>query len=355
MASVNEATATALITEVSNELSSGTSPNLVAIVRKLLRASELLGWEDAAQWWRNELNGCQNSDVPNHRYTNASVDFRTPMMEMYATAGGAVRPSSRATIRTEPLCHPLADLVLYKDTGFSWNTGNSMNVPATTTVRGSSGSREQVRKERIIFQPQSVQYILHQVEQQCFDFAVRSERVLAFGNRVGDIFGEYRALTESGLEKIGVDETLAAIDANLQLGTPDGAKLAILGCRNILIALSNRLWQVPGLTVHPTLKTFDGKPLQLDSGQIKARLRAYLYEREVTLATGRGPTLIAVQLDRIADTLDQLYNLSSEQGKNEAMMPDAKSVVLQTFFLIGEIARITGFEPVTSISGQPGT
>ena len=224
-----------------------------------------------------------------------------------------------------------------------------------STHTGRPRQIPQVLKERMTFLPSAVHLTLNKVEQQCFDFAIRSERLLSFGNQAGDIFGEYRESAVRELAKIGIDESLAAIDANLRLGTGEGAKLAILGCRNILIALSNKLWQVPSLTVHPTLTTYDGKPLQLDTGQIKARLRAYLHERDVVLATGRGPTLIAGQLDRIADTLDQLYNLSSEQGKNEALVPEAKSAALQTFFLIGEIARLTGLEPVTVIADQTGT
>ena len=219
--------------------------------------------------------------------------------------------------------------------------------PPSTDTSGSEGAHD--------FFALAVHLTLNKVEQQCFDFAIRSERLLSFGNQAGDIFGEYRESAVRELAKIGIDESLAAIDANLRLGTGEGAKLAILGCRNILIALSNKLWQVPSLKVHPTLTTYDGKPLQLDTGQIKARLRAYLHERDVVLATGRGPTLIAGQLDRIADTLDQLYNLSSEQGKNEALVPEVKSAALQTFFLIGEIARLTGLEPVTVIADQTGT
>ena len=71
-----QAVATALATEVAGELSSGAPSNLVAVVRKLLRASELLGWEDAAAWWRSELAGCQGVQAPNHRVTNAYVEFR---------------------------------------------------------------------------------------------------------------------------------------------------------------------------------------------------------------------------------------------------------------------------------------
>src|SRR4051812_21368926 len=90
-----QAVATALITEVAGELSSGVPTNLVTVVRKLLRASELLGWEDAATWWRSELVGCQGVQVPNHRVTNAHVEFRTPLLDIYGAAG-LQRPTSSA-------------------------------------------------------------------------------------------------------------------------------------------------------------------------------------------------------------------------------------------------------------------
>ena len=114
---------------------------------------------------------------------------------------------------------------MYRNIGFSWLTGNTRVVPS------APGRAEQILKERITILPSDVEYILNQIEQHCFDFAIRSERFLTFSNRVGDIFGDYRALAESELKKIGIDDSLAAIDANLRLGTEEGAKLAILGCR----------------------------------------------------------------------------------------------------------------------------
>ena len=76
--------------------------------------------------------------------------------------------------------------------------------------------------------------------------------------------------------------------------------------------------------------------------------------RGVQLTTGRGPTLIAEQLDRIADGIDQLYNLSSNQGKVEATIEDAEAMVIQTYMLIGEVARLTGLHPVTEIPSGNG-
>jgi hypothetical protein len=62
--------------------------------------------------------------------------------------------------------------------------------------------------------------------------------------------------------------------------------------------------------------------------------------------------LIAGQLERNADAAAELYNLTSEQGKNEALVEDAKAAVLHTYFLVGEMARLTGFVPVTAIAGS---
>jgi hypothetical protein len=348
MATDQQTIASELVTEVAKELASGSPTNLVALVRKLYYASDLLGWEGAANWFRTELDGCQDANAPQHRFTNATVEYLSPLAEMYTAMSSGTHPPTRsATTRVKPLCHPLADLVRYRTTGYTWLTGNT---------RPSEEYSRAIEKERITFLPGSVTFVLDRIEELCFKFAIEAQRVLVYGNRIGDIFGEYQAFTEGELRKLGIDDSLAAIDTNLQSGTAENAKLAILGCRNILLALSNKLWLVPNLTTHPTLKTYDGKsPLPLGPENPKARLRAYLHERGVALVAKRRPTLIAGQLERIADTLDELYNLSSEQGKNEAVLADAKSAALQTFFLMGEIARLTGFEPVTSLSGQPAS
>jgi hypothetical protein len=90
--------------------------------------------------------------------------------------------------------------------------------------------------------------------------------------------------------------------------------------------------------------------LQLGKEQVKARLRAYLYEKGVALETSRGSSLIAEQLDHISDLVDAFYNLSSEKAKNEALPSEAKAAALQLYLLIGEIARLTRLEPIRELS-----
>lgn len=352
MSSRQQRVATDLITEVIGDLSAGSSHDLLAVVRKLLRASELLGWQQSAEWFRAEIDGCRYETPPQHRYANARLEYRDQLTEFYLAQPGFPRGSLGGVSDIRPLCEPLSALIRYREVGFAWPTDSVQEQ-----VRESIVGRHTVKERQwVVFSGGTVQGILDRIEQNCFNFAIGAERQLLFGDLASDLFSEYRDIIGEHLTRLGVDESLDAIEMNVRSATPEASKLAMLGCRNVLIGLADKLWQVQNVNVHPTLKTHDGKPLQLDSGQVKARLRAYLHERGAEMVTSRGPTLIAGQVERIADTVDQLYNLTSDQGKNEALVEDAKATVLQTFFLIGEMARLTKMVPVTQLKvADPAT
>jgi hypothetical protein len=313
-----------------------------------MRASELLGWQDAATWFRVEINGCSYDSAPSHRLVNATLEYRDSLGEFYASQQGFPKASLLGVTDKRALCEPLKNLARYREVGIHWPTG-------TTRIRQQrTGLDQQLKnveeREWVIFPAASIQTVLDRVEQHCFDFAIHSEQLLVFGDLALDIFEQYRESIEQPLTRLGIDESLSAIESNVRAGTAETSKLAVLGCRNVMIGLSNKLWKVPGLNAHPTLQNHKGKPLQLDHLNVKARLRAYLYERGVSVSTPQGPTLISIQLELIADTVDQLYNVASEQGKNHVAQDDARALVLQTFFLIGEMARLTGLVPVTSLA-----
>ena len=333
--------------EVVQELSAGRAGDLVVVVRKLLRASELLGWVAAAKWFRDELVGFTPESAPHHRIAACTVTWTSDSLDAWASSGMVIPSEIRPINTFKPLPNGLAELLNYADVGFSWETSLSQEVKVLL-MRQTSTFRE-----RVTFHPSAVRDILNRIEHYCYSLAVQVERQLRFGDLTADLFAEYRASAGDALARLGIGETLTAIEPNLRLNTPDSCKLAIHGCRNVLIALSHELWQVPGLTVHPTLKTHDGKPLQLDRNQVKARFRAYLYERGVEITSQRGGrSLISGQIDYLSDTFDQLYNVSSEQAKHKATLDEAKAATLQMYFLIGEIARLTRLEPVTALSGE---
>lgn len=338
------AEATQSFDEVVAELSRTRASDLLVVVRKLVRACELLDWTPAAQWFRAELTGFTPETAPPHRSAACTITWGSDLQDVFASSVGAAHPQVRPTSTFKPLINGLAELINYAPVGFSWETShiqeaNVLLLRRTVTFR-----------EKVTFHPSAVRDVLNRIEQHCYDFSIQAERQLRFGDLTTDLFAEYRARVERLLAKLQVSERLDAIETNLRTGTPESCKLAVHGCRNLLISLSAKLWQVEGLNRHPTLLTHDGKPLQLDAGQVKARLRAYLHERNVQLTSERGgPSLIAGQLERLADVFDQLYNASSEHAKHEATLEEAKAATLQTYFLIGEIARLTGLDPITDV------
>jgi hypothetical protein len=336
MPSQGESVALRLADEAIAELTESIAPNLVNILRRLLRACILLDWKREASWMRLELGGFDEvfdaDHVPLYRFARCVVS-QTAWIE-HDVFPESITTTTRGERAVTVAVGTLAQLV---DSQLDWDTGKIESIEGHDWVESVTVHAREIRR------------ILTYVEHRAFELALRIERHLRFGELVSSIFDEYRARTQDALSRLGIDESLEAIEANLRVGTAESYKLAVHGCRNVLIGLSDKLWRVPDLTRHPSLSTYDGKPLQLDRGQVKARLRAYLYERGLVLVTNRGPSLVAGQLDRVASTIEQLYNLSSDQAKREASLDEAQSAVIQTYILLGEIARLTGFEPVTEI------
>ncbi len=345
-----------IIGEVVSDLSKGSSRDLLSVVRRLARAAELLGWEEDVTWLNSELNGYPGDSAPNYRQVTYIVGWQREGVPGPHFTTVDRKQLQRRTVRGE-LSMGLGSLLRAAEVGTHWHTGKTQNVVLDAGYRSGRGSYRDERsyRELAVVRAEDIWAVLDRIEQRCWTFAVRAEAQLRFGALVGDLFDEYRNVVEGAMAKLGIAESLDAIEHNLRLGTPESSKLAIHGCRNLLIALADRLWQVPGLRVHPSLTTYDGQPLQLDANQVKARLRAYLHERSLELATRRGPTVIAGQLERLADAVDQLYNLSSDQAKNEATLDEAKAATLHTYFLVAEIARLTDLEIVTQIGSGTTT
>jgi hypothetical protein len=268
-----------------------------------------------------------------------------PILPISASNPITERPDPRQELR--PLLHALNDLAQNRGAGFEWKTGNSVPIQYSSNFAYTSDPTRY--EEYVTFNHWVVQQLLGKIENWCYHIAIDAEVKLKFGDLVVEIFSEYRSSVLDVLAKHSINENLSAIEANVRNGTPEAAKLAILGCRNILLSLSEKLWQVAGLEKHPSLTDHKGRPLQVGPHQTKARLRAYLYEKGVPLQSSMGPTVASLQLDRISDVLDQLFNEMSETGKNLGTVEDAKSLTIQTFVLVGEMARLTDMEPVTSI------
>jgi hypothetical protein len=331
-----------IVTEVVTEVTRAGQSDLVSVARRLQRACGLLGWTPSGEWFRHELSGYPPEMVPQERYAFCRTRWITDNVgAMWVTM---FDPPVKPGTGIWPLPSQIHELTDHLDSGYSWfATGRTQEI-FVSTKNAVFTYREEVSVPK-----EAVAVVIQRIEQHCANFAIEAERQLRFGNLATNIFEQYRYSVDDGLARLEMGDSLDAIESNVQVGTPESAKLAVLGCRNVLLSLSAKLWQVPDLRMHPILKDRRGNPLQLGSEQPKARLRAYLFARGVRVEASGKTTLIAGQLDRIADTVDELYNLASDQGKNAATPEDARAAVLHLYLFLGELTRLTNLEPVMEL------
>lgn len=139
----------------------------------------------------------------------------------------------------------------------------------------------------------------------------------------------------------GVGQELVAALDNLKTPNPANWKLAALGCRNVIIKLSDSLWKVPCTEYFSEL---DNDELDLVGEKEKNRLYAYIDCRHRR-----------VEEEEHKDTLKQLhgkvwgiYDIGSK-AKRAIRHEEAKTIVVDTFELVAKLHAITGLEPLEEI------
>jgi hypothetical protein len=161
------------------------------------------------------------------------------------------------------------------------------------------------------------------------------------------VFDNYRSRVDAALNALGLGPALAAIYDNLSSENPASWGLAVLGCRNVLYALAEKLLQVPD-QIYPHLPDKTGKQLMsLAKDKQKNRFLAYLHQ----LGHWNGNELVKAHLEYLDSLLRNLMNELSDKGKRSSLptYADASACVLNTYLFLGELERLTSFVIITEI------
>lgn len=156
----------------------------------------------------------------------------------------------------------------------------------------------------------------------------------------------YQKRVDDGLAKIGLSGELEAIYSNLQANNSSHWSSAVFACRRILYELADRLLTVDD-ELYPYLFDKSGKnPISIKKDKERNRLLAYMHQMGIR---NENP-LISIQLDALMSMMHELVNQTSGEGKRSNLDYDtALSIVLNTYFFLGELIRLTNFQIVDQI------
>jgi hypothetical protein len=324
-----------------------TSPDrdLTSIMRRCQHACEILGWEPAKAWFHQELNGYYPDTVlPPHRKIQGSRkwEFEGPLYE------GIMYRSDESMHGLDPKVYDEEADVLEVRAGLSWFVSGAQHgyrEPLSEKKKAPSPSgRDQVTLRRVrSFSAGSIAYSLSQIEKHVFDWVSASYVQLQYGNQVKDIWERRRAVVDAAIQNLGLANHLSAIQDGITRDNPESWRSAVFECRSLLNDVANHLWQDARDTYDYLPGSASNGKLDVRKDKFSNRLSAYLHQKSVTGTTGR---FLRDEAERLSVSIRSLVAADSE-AHSPIERPLAETVVLSTYFIIGELALRTDLEPIT--------
>jgi hypothetical protein len=332
-----------ILREVIRDITSP-SRDFVAIMRRCQHVCEILGWQPAKAWFHQELNGYYpDTPLPPHRKIHGikKWQFEGSRYENIQYLAEEATHGLDQSIYDEE-----ADILHVTD-GISWflaasQIGYNENLPDNKKTLSPSRRREVTLRRIRSFQPSNIAYSLSQIEKNVFDWVSNSYVQLQYGNRVKEIWERYRSIVDTTLQQLGLANHLSAIEDGIGRDNPESWRAAVLECRNMLNDLANYLWQDPRETYEHLPGAGSKGRLDVCQGSYANRLSAYFHQKSVTGTEGK---FLRNEAERLSVSIKSLISLESS-AHNPINKPIADTVILFTYFLIGELAIKTDLSPI---------
>ena len=265
-------------------------------------------------WITLELNGYPDDEDPPWRHVSVQVDWRL------RRGGPTVAQSSQEVcVRTS-----VGELYAFRSDGCELSLGRQGPTYEGERLAGFAkiGS-------------ESIEQVLQKISSKLFDQVSKHVTTLKFGEVVESVFREYQASVSQAMSKLGIEDYLKNAYENLLGKDEASCQSSALACRNVLYALSEKLYRTTGDT-YPYLK----EGIKVTHDKPRNRIKAYLHQKGM-----KSDSLLMVMVD-------PLYGKASA-GKGPISYEDAQSVLINTYIFLGELARCTDMEPVTMLC-DPG-
>lgn len=169
-----------------------------------------------------------------------------------------------------------------------------------------------------------------------FVAAVYYERL--FSGVAESVFGRHKAAVDARLAgRCGdVLENLPSVYDRLAEGDPEAVSQALTTCRRIIDSFADSVFPATDTPIE-----FNGKEVKLGHDKVLNRIVTYAFER-----TGSDS-----RRKRLRQTLDNLYSRVSAGVHSEVPLDEARSLLLETYLVLGEIILIPDPPPEPALPG----
>lgn len=178
------------------------------------------------------------------------------------------------------------------------------------------------------------------LKSQYYDYAVKWQIDLQFGNTAKKIFEEYQdrvSLFFSDLSTTTLQK-LSAIEDMMEDGNPERYSQVLTSCRRLWEDTAKQLFaEVLPDYKDKTFKTKSGKEIDVSGDHYNNKLSAVI---ETLQGKAAKNTLVGSEIIYLVDWLEQINNLQSSGVHSDVTREQAMQCIIHTYIALGDILKL---------------
>ena len=172
---------------------------------------------------------------------------------------------------------------------------------------------------------------------QYYDYAVRWQIELQFGNTAQSVFEEYQKKVDSYFTSMPTStlQKLNAIEDLMEDGNPERYAQVLTSCRRLWAATAKSLFDeiLPNYT-EKMFKTKSGKEIDVSGDHDNNKLSAVI---EILQSKAAKNTLVGSETIYLIDWMEQINNRQSAGVHSEVTREEAMQCIIHTYITLGDI------------------
>ena len=179
------------------------------------------------------------------------------------------------------------------------------------------------------------------LKSQYYDYAVKWQIDLQFGNTAKKIFEEYQenvSLFFSGLSTATLQK-LSAMEDMMEDGNPERYSQVLTSCRRLWEDTARQLFAELLPDKEKTFKTKTGKEIDVSGDHYNNKLSAVI---ETLQGKAAKNTLVGSEIIYLIDWMEQINNLQSSGVHSDVTREQAMQCIIHTYIALGDILKLKG-------------
>lgn len=181
---------------------------------------------------------------------------------------------------------------------------------------------------------------LAKLKAKYYEYALKKQLELSFGNVATDIFENYRERVDNGFSSLSKETLLKlqAIEGKIESNNPELYSQALTTCRRLFESVSVELFE----KYYPDFegevyKTKSGKEIDVSGDHYKNKLSAVIEKIE---DKSTNKTLVGSNIIYLLDWIDNLNGLQCKGVHTKVTKDDAVKAIIQTYICLGDILNM---------------